>query len=133
MHLSFTREIRNLRVNSSAQRQLALQFANSALNNTVPRETLVRSAVTMECDRFVKVLINLSCRTSIRFSRFIILVLWFALYSIEMSRVRTIQIFEVMIERFMYAIIHGRRIRHVRTYLLRIDGWSFYTSYPALK
>jgi len=41
MHLSFTREIHNLRVNSSAQRQLALQFANSALNNTVPRETLV--------------------------------------------------------------------------------------------
>lgn len=107
MHLSFTREIRgNLRVNGNSQRQLALQFANSTLNNTYHGKLQFERGDDEKRNRTVKVLINLSCYT-LRFSHFII-----SLYNLSriQSEYHTWKLFgtnfrgDDVMERFMHTI-----------------------------
>lgn len=138
MHLSFTREIRgNLRVNGNSQRQLALQFANSTLNNTYHGKLQFERGDDEKhrfVNRTVKVLINLSCYT-LRFSHFII-----SLYNLSriQSEYHTWKLFEFSrwwCDGKIYACDHpaAGEIRHVQTHLLRIDGWSLYTGYSVVK
>lgn len=136
MHLSFTREIRgNLRVNELSQRQLALQFANSTLNNTYHGRVQFERGDDEKRNRTVKVLINLSCYT-LRLSHFVI-----SLYNLShiQSKYRlrgncsNFRDDDVM-ERFMHAITQRQEdSTHVQTHLLRTDGWSLYTGYSVAK